>query len=67
MARIDLAKLTKADLIALIGKMAEETPGESEASAHWRARDLPCTIAKCTKTFRTTTGRDWHVANGKHG
>lgn len=64
MARTDLAKLTKAQLIALITATGDEP---SEASQHFRDRDIPCNAAKpCTKTFRTDKGRDWHTANVKH-
>jgi len=43
------------------------TAAASEASAHYVAKDLPCTAAKpCVKTFRTQSGLDWHVANVKH-
>lgn len=66
-----MATFTKAqeERIAEIlrGVLGEFAPAQaapaapSEASAHWRARDLACT--KCTKTFRTVKGRDWHIAN----
>lgn len=65
----DLAKLTKAQLIALL-TVTQTAP--SEASQHWAARDLAVTC--CNKTFRVegsveTGGRAFHLAkthkNGK--
>ena len=73
MPSIDLAKLTKAELLALIAKMAVETAEPSEAQQHWENADLAVTC--CAKTFRVegtaeTGGRVWHLAHtagrGKH-
>lgn len=53
----------RADLAAA----RERAAAPSEASLHYVAKDLSCTAAKpCAKTFRTTKGLDWHVANVKH-
>ena len=43
-------------------------PRDVEASAHFRARDIACTLKPaCGKTFRTAKGLAWHEANIKHG
>ena len=65
MARTNTAELLAriASLEALI-KASPAAP--SEASEHFKARDLPCTFAKpCTRTFRTVKGQAWHLANMK--
>lgn len=65
MARDTMASL-RAELDALRAQLANG--GTSEASAHYMARDIPCNATpRCTKTFRTEKGRDWHTANVKHG
>lgn len=68
MARTALASLTKAQLIALIETTSAPVT-ESEASQHFKARDLPCiaTHAKpgCVKTFRTAGGQAFHAKNAK--
>lgn len=64
-----MARITNAQLLARIATLEAALAGStpSEASAHWQTRDLACTAPKpCAKTFRTTKGRDWHVANVKH-
>ena len=64
---VDLTKLTKAQLIALIAVNAAAPSAEAEAAAHYKAKDLPCTAAKpCAKTFRSDAGRVWHLANIAH-
>lgn len=63
MPRTDLTKLTKAQLIALIANTAT---AESEASAHFRARDLACTATPpCTrKDLRTAKRAASHGPEG---
>ena len=66
MARITNAALL-ARIAALEAQLTSAPAAESTASAHYKARDIACSAAKpCDKTFRTTKGRDWHVANVTH-
>ena len=65
-----MAKDTLASLRAEIDRLSAlvAAPAQpSEASAHFKARDIACPAAKpCAKTFRTAKGAAWHVANVKH-
>ena len=55
-------------LAALVANVATPAPARTaEASAHFKARDIPCSAATpCAKTFKTAKGLDWHVRNIKH-
>ena len=65
-----MARITLAQALARIEHLEAAlaaAPARSSVSAHWTARDLPCSAAKpCKRTFRTAKGRDWHVANIRH-
>lgn len=72
-----MARITMAALVARLEALEAENATlkaaaqPSEASQHYAARDIACPLngkalktgGKCSKTFRTEKGRDWHVAN----
>lgn len=71
MARITLAAQVAAltDAVAALTAQAA-TPARTtsartaEASAHFKAKDLPCLLTPaCTTTFKTAKGQAWHSAN----
>ena len=70
-----MPRITNAQLLARIATLEAQlasTPAPvapSEASAHWKSRDLRCTLKACPNVdgFRTQKGLDWHIANVKHG
>ena len=63
MARTTIASL-QAEIEDLKRLLTAKPSTTTEASAHYKAKDIACNAAKpCVKTFRTVKGRDWHVAN----
>lgn len=63
--------MTKSALVALLVERDAKRANVSEASAHYAARDIPCSVAgdKCVRpdgtvrTFRTADGLAGHVTS----
>ena len=62
LSQATLAAIAEAVAAALAARPSRSA-ATSEASAHWKSRDIAC--SRCKKTFRTIKGAEWHAANAK--